>query len=217
MITIIASVKSTRWRNSGILKMLVNAEIIRLDELNRTARWLVTIRSRPENSACQHGGSAGFFDLLPGGSADAIDLKVELLADFTAAEDLNAVERAAHEPGPPEKFSLIAGAIVESLFQIIEIDDAVNGLERRVVESAFGSRRCRGIWPPSKPGRIVPPERAFWPLWPLPEVLPCPELSPRPSACVDACARVRFQIVSLMELGPRQGERILECWLCREF
>ena len=30
MIAIIASVKSTRWRSSGILKMLVNAEIISL-------------------------------------------------------------------------------------------------------------------------------------------------------------------------------------------
>ena len=34
MITIIASVKSTRWRNSGILKMLVNAEIISLAGAN---------------------------------------------------------------------------------------------------------------------------------------------------------------------------------------
>ena len=28
----------------------------------------------------------------------------------------------------------------------------------------FGMRRARGIWPPSKPMRVPPPERAFWPL-----------------------------------------------------
>ena len=29
-------------------------------------------------------------------------------------------------------------------------------------------------------GRMEPPERAFWPLLPLPQVLPRPELSPLP-------------------------------------
>src|SRR5271157_2201424 len=42
-------------------------------------------------------------------------------------------------------------------------------------------RRNRGIWPPSKPRRTPPPARAFWPLFPLPAVLPWPEPTPRPS------------------------------------
>ena len=28
----------------------------------------------------------------------------------------------------------------------------------------FGKRRINGIWPPSKPRRMLPPDRAFWPL-----------------------------------------------------
>src|SRR5215472_14413619 len=38
----------------------------------------------------------------------------------------------------------------------------------------FGTRRCRGIWPPSKP-LMRTPERAVWPLPPRPPVLPVPE------------------------------------------
>src|SRR5262245_24003268 len=45
----------------------------------------------------------------------------------------------------------------------------------------LGRRRCNGIWPPSKPSLWKPPERAFWPLWPRPAVLPQPEPTPRPT------------------------------------
>src|SRR5215217_178362 len=46
----------------------------------------------------------------------------------------------------------------------------------------FGKRRCSGIWPPSKPGLILPlPVRAYEPLWPRPAVLPRPEPMPRPT------------------------------------
>jgi len=50
-----------------------------------------------------------------------------------------------------------------------------------VVKPRFGSRRCSGIWPPSKPTLWKPPERDFWPLLPRPAVLPCPEPGPRPT------------------------------------
>src|SRR6185312_12409496 len=43
----------------------------------------------------------------------------------------------------------------------------------------FGSRRCSGICPPSKPTLWKPPARDFWPLWPRPAVLPRPEPPPR--------------------------------------
>ena len=48
------------------------------------------------------------------------------------------------------------------------------------IQPLLGSLLVRGIWPPSKPGLTPPPERAFWPLWPLPAVLPLPEPLPRP-------------------------------------
>src|SRR5881409_2641335 len=41
-------------------------------------------------------------------------------------------------------------------------------------------RRMSGICPPSKPGRVWPPERAVCPLPPRPAVLPIPEPGPRP-------------------------------------
>src|SRR5262249_29809271 len=45
----------------------------------------------------------------------------------------------------------------------------------------LGSRRCMGIWPPSKPMRAPWwPVRAFWPLTPLPAVWPVPDPMPRP-------------------------------------
>src|SRR5690554_3705859 len=44
----------------------------------------------------------------------------------------------------------------------------------------FGTRRCNGICPPSKPTFRAYPERDFCPLWPLVEVPPFPEPGPRP-------------------------------------
>ena len=115
--------------------MFVNAEII----AGKPSCSLVgRLGLGPRSSACHHDRSAGLLDLLSGGRADAIDLEVELLADFSATEDLNSAERAAHEPGAAEKFFVDSGAIVETLFQIIQVNDPVNGLERGVVESAFG-------------------------------------------------------------------------------
>src|SRR5882672_6219583 len=51
------------------------------------------------------------------------------------------------------------------------------------VKPRFGRRRCSGICPPSKPTLWKPPERARWPLWPRPAVLPQPEPTPRPTRC----------------------------------
>src|SRR5579875_997590 len=45
----------------------------------------------------------------------------------------------------------------------------------------LGTRRARGIWPPSNRGLSLNPWREAWPLWPLLEVLPCPEPVPRPT------------------------------------
>ena len=45
------------------------------------------------------------------------------------------------------------------------------------------------VWPPSNPALGFPlPDRAFWPLCPRPEVLPSPELRPRPRRfCFAGC------------------------------
>src|SRR5277367_3667734 len=52
------------------------------------------------------------------------------------------------------------------------------------VKPRFGRRRCRGIWPPSKP-LMRTPERAVWPLPPRPDCLPLPEPMPRPTRMRD--------------------------------
>lgn len=44
----------------------------------------------------------------------------------------------------------------------------------------LGIRRASFVWPPSKSYLGPAPLRAFWPLWPRPEVLPRPEPGPRP-------------------------------------
>src|SRR5947199_10698524 len=49
-----------------------------------------------------------------------------------------------------------------------------------LLKPRFGNRRCRGIWPPSKP-LMRTPERAVWPLPPRPACLPLPEPMPRPT------------------------------------
>lgn len=46
----------------------------------------------------------------------------------------------------------------------------------------LGKRFTSGVWPPSNQGRGGPlPERAFWPLWPRPAVLPLPYPGPLPT------------------------------------
>ena len=49
------------------------------------------------------------------------------------------------------------------------------------VKPRLGSRRCSGIWPPSKP-LMRTPERAVWPLPPRPPVLPVPGADAAPDA-----------------------------------
>ena len=44
----------------------------------------------------------------------------------------------------------------------------------------YGIRFMIGSCPPSNPIRTPGPDRAFWPLWPLPAVFPFPEPIPRP-------------------------------------
>src|SRR5215468_10056838 len=50
---------------------------------------------------------------------------------------------------------------------------------KMLLKPRFGSRRCKGIWPPSKP-LMRTPALAVWPLPPRPPVLPFPDPMPRP-------------------------------------
>src|ERR1700729_361554 len=57
---------------------------------------------------------------------------------------------------------------------------SANSTRKMLLKPRFGSRRCSGIWPPSKP-LMRTPERAVWPLPPRPACLPLPEPMPRPT------------------------------------
>src|SRR3569833_3127442 len=48
------------------------------------------------------------------------------------------------------------------------------------LKPTLGTRRCNGIWPPSKPTLVDVPEREPAPLWPRVDVPPRPEPVPRP-------------------------------------
>src|SRR5256885_12111875 len=64
-----------------------------------------------------------------------------------------------------------------------------------LVKPRFGMRRCKGIWPPSKPRIMREPERERWPLWPRVEVLPMPLPMPRPTRLGFSVARRGRRIV----------------------
>src|SRR5437867_12078463 len=68
----------------------------------------------------------------------------------------------------------------------------------------LGTRRCSGIWPPSKPRLNLNPDRDFAPLCPRPAVLPLPDPWPRPT---------RFRACFI----PFGGRRLLRLMLIAHF
>ena len=72
-------------------------------------------------------------------------------------------------------------------------------LRKMLVNPRLGMRRCRGIWPPSKPRIMREPLRERWPLCPRVEVLPMPEPMPRPT---------RFLLADAF-FGARMFERFI--------
>src|SRR5258705_2858743 len=76
----------------------------------------------------------------------------------------------------------------------------LNSWRKMLVNPRLGMRRCKGIWPPSKPRIMREPLRERWPLWPRVEVLPMPEPIPRPT---------RF-LFSAAFFGARTFERFID-------
>src|SRR5689334_24067173 len=72
-----------------------------------------------------------------------------------------------------------------------------------LVNPRFGRRRCKGIWPPSKPRIMREPERERWPLWPRAEVLPMPLPMPRPT---------RF-LFDVAPLGGLKVDKFVGTWI----
>ncbi len=134
--------------------------------------------------------SACLFDFFLGRLGESGSLHGELLGDVAVAQNLQPYSHSYRMP-----FASRACVDDRAVLELVESGDVDSrqGLGEDVVEAALGMRRARGIWPPSKPMRTLPPERAFWPLCPRPAVLPLPEPAPRP-----------LRLASLVE--PTAGE-----------
>src|SRR6195952_3675776 len=72
------------------------------------------------------------------------------------------------------------------------------------LKPTLGTRRCNGIWPPSKPTLVLVPEREPAPLWPRVDVPPRPEPVPRP-------------ILFLFLVEPSAGFRLLKFMILNIF
>src|SRR5882762_2327640 len=72
------------------------------------------------------------------------------------------------------------------------------------LKPTLGTRRCNGIWPPSKPTFVLVPEREPAPLWPRVDVPPRPEPVPRP-------------ILFLFLVEPSAGFRLLKFMILNIF
>src|SRR6266581_4985880 len=76
-------------------------------------------------------------------------------------------------------------------------------------------RRCKGIWPPSKPGRWENPLRDFCPLFPAPAVFPSFEPMPRPTRTLrwrEPRGGRRFdKVTDMLASTPRDGGSFHNC------
>src|SRR5215831_1206681 len=93
-----------------------------------------------------------------------------------------------------------------------------------LLKPRFGSRRCNGIWPPSKP-LMRTPVRAVWPLPPRPPVLPFPDPMPRPTRMravrAPALSEISLSFMSCSLYGRQttddRGRMRLSSVICRLF
>src|SRR3954466_14773496 len=86
------------------------------------------------------------------------------------------------DSGVTSSFALKRASRSERLTGCVWVRNFSNGIDIFL----FGPRSFRirmwiGFWPPSSADLLLLPERAPAPLWPRPEVLPCPVPGPRPS------------------------------------
>src|SRR5260221_1701375 len=136
------SVKTTRFRSSGILKVLVKAEIIAsagqpafsmgdaaVSPLSRHAKSRRHLLESQRAARLLHRGLRRFARLVHGNR----ELLLELAA---AAEDLDRVIRSPDQSRCEQHLLVHSRAVVEGI-QCIEIDDGEARLERIVVEAAL--------------------------------------------------------------------------------
>src|SRR5882672_6725919 len=83
---------------------------------------------------------------------------------------------------------------------------------KMLLKPRFGSRRCSGIWPPSKP-LMRTPVRAVWPLPPRPPVLPFPDPMPRPTRMrpwrAPALSEISLSFMAHVLCGTRASRSLL--------
>ncbi len=126
--------------------------------------------------------AAGGDDLRGSRPAEPGRVNLQRLGQRAAAQDLDPVEIVALDEPLGSQGGLVDDrARVEIRVDVAQVDDRVFLLEGPLKKPRLGTRRARGIWPPSKIGLSLNPWREAWPLCPLDEVLPWPDPIPRPT------------------------------------
>src|SRR5262249_9745656 len=130
------------------------------------------------------GAAGGGSSMLPPAASIAVRAPLETSKPFTATLRLISPARitlALPDDGGTTPAALSAARSMVSAPSLSRSDRRTSAVSfRRETNPCFGSRRCSGICPPSKPTLWYPPARDFWPLWPRPAVLPW-QPNPRPT------------------------------------
>src|SRR5262249_8762890 len=130
------------------------------------------------------GAAGGGSSMLPPAASIAVRAPLETSKPFTATLRLISPARitlALPADGGTTPAALSAARSMVSAPSLSRSDRRTSAVSfRRETNPCFGSRRCSGICPPSKPTLWYPPARDFWPLWPRPAVLPW-HPNPRPT------------------------------------
>ena len=103
---------------------------------------------------------------------------------------LSTSKRPANEARRLQRRGVDLGAVAEAL-QVADVHAAATCRRAGCGSRASAGGAASGVWPPWKCFLLMLPlERAFWPFWPRPAVLPRPEPTPRPTRSA-ACWRLR--------------------------
>ena len=161
-------------------------------------RWEVRSPSGLRFTLFGFGFFFSFFGFLPGASGfgDDLDAAAGRLDRRARPWTPTSPLSAASSSSLPDRMTFAPSALRDTMpaalqrgevdvghLHVSQLAGRTSAMSSRVGElkPRLGRRRCSGIWPPSKPSLWKPPERAFWPLWPRPAVLPQPEPTPRPT------------------------------------
>ena len=105
-----------------------------------------------------------------GATADAQALHLHGARDFAGKKDAGSGEALRHHASVLQRLEGDVLALDPRQFAQAHFGGA--GADAGIESRTSAAAAATANWPPSKPGRTLPPERDFCPLWPRPAVLP---------------------------------------------